>query len=693
MDDKLATRVHDLIEQCEAYSDEQKAARDLALRYYQGETPDLVPEEHMSAVVSKDVRAIVKKVMPTFMRTILSNDKIGEYEPTTPGMEPQAEQATDYINYIVVPESDIPRALHDAIFDAVLLKTGILKWTAYERTKVTCSYHSGQQEDALLGLEDIGEIVDLEQDDEGFWSFKLKRVETQIDVRLEAVPRGAFLIHPNATGIEDSPLVGERLALTRSELVSQGYDRDTVWSLKEYDDPIGRRDPDDFERRGEDYSDIDADVSKEMEQVEVWDTYVHLDRDKDGIAELYHIVMSEDRERDNESHYVILKMEPAPEVPYAEVVVERDAHQFEGHSVAEDLLDVQRIKTHLLRQTLDNLVWQNNPQPYIQPDSYMDLEAVFNPAFRKPILLKRGEKVDDAVSWRPVPFVAEKSFGMLEYFDGEAKERTGITNASGGVNPDALQNITATASALMNQDGVAQSEMMLRSLTKGIKKAFEGLLRLIVAHADQPRTLRLRGEWVEFDPRSWDAEMHFTVNIGLGAGSRERDLVMLQQILGLQQAIIQQAGPMNPLVKPEQLYNTLAKIAESAGFPSADPYFTKPDEQEIQQQLESQQNQPSEAELKAQAQMQIEQAKGEARSQVEQAQMQADLMVTRAEIEAEKVKAQMKLEHDSEIQGLKAELDLIKHQDKMRLDWAKLGQEAEQTQYERFNPGSVINAP
>ena len=87
---KIATRVYALIQQCEAYADEQKGDRDKALRYYQGETPDLKAEPNMSSVVSRDVRALIRKVMPTIMRTILSNDRIGEYEPVSPEAEEQA---------------------------------------------------------------------------------------------------------------------------------------------------------------------------------------------------------------------------------------------------------------------------------------------------------------------------------------------------------------------------------------------------------------------------------------------------------------------------------------------------------------------------------------------------------------------------------------------------------------------------
>jgi hypothetical protein len=42
------------------------------------------------------------------------------------------------------------------------------------------------------------------------------------------------------------------------------------------------------------------------------------------------------------------------------------------------------------------------------------------------------------------------------------------------------------------------------------------LLKLVVANQDAPRMIRLRNEFVEMDPRGWNANMDVTVNTGLG---------------------------------------------------------------------------------------------------------------------------------------------------------------------------------
>lgn len=667
----LASQVFRLIEQAESYSDSQEASRRRALSFYNGDKEAIPYDKTFSSVVSKDVRKHVQKLMPSIMRTILSNDRVVEYMPAGPDDEGVAEQATDYVNAYVIPECDGERALHDAIFDALLLKTGVLNWTAYTQSRVVVQSYSGQPPEALLGLDEIGEVFDVKPAEDGTLSFSLRRLESETKVRLRAVPRGAFLIHPNATGIEDSPIVGERQLMTRSDLVSRGYDRDAVWAIGEDNEPA---DSDSDARRGEDRDDMDRDVAKAMETVKIYDVYAQLDLDGDGIAELHHFVMAEGTSKD-ETH-IILDHEHATEIPYADVVCEYEAHQFEGHSVAEDLIDVQEVGTTLLRQSMDNIYEVNDPRPFVQLDAVEDADPLYKRVRGKPVQLASGRSAQEAVQFQPTPFIADKAMLMKQQMDAEAEDRTGITDAAGGLPGEALQGMTATSATILNEAAVARSEMMVRNLARGgIRKAFRGLLRLIIAHADRPRTVRLRGQWVEVNPAVWNAEMDCIVNVGLGTGTRERDMMMLQMILMQQEKILGTLGADNPLVKPDQLYNTLKKMVETAGFASADPYFTSPDPQEVAAKQQAAANQPNPEQIKAQTAMQLEQIKADARSQVEAAQLEADLRVKEVEIRANAALEQQKIAAKAELERMQAELDLLKHKDKMQLEWAKLNRE------------------
>lgn len=678
---KIARHVAGLVQSCKQYLDEQESERTDAQEYYNGEMNDLPVGEGRSSVVDMSVRSTIKKIMPSITRTILSNDNIVEYEPVGPEDEEGAEQATEYVNLVVVPECDAERAIYDAIHDACLVKTGILKWTAYTYRKAIVQDYTDLRDEEVLGLidDDENEVFDYtvseETDPEVLavdpnarrHSFKVKRITDDVQIKLEAIPRESFLITPGAESIEDAELTGEIITTSRSDLVSMGYDREKVRGLDAY----SRTDEEGKDaREGDDATDIDVQTREESEIVLVYEVYVKIDADDDGIAECHRLVFGDAKGEDGKR--IVLGHEVVSEAPYADIVIERDPHQFEGHSIYEDVRDVQRVKTALLRGTLDNIYAQNNPRPVVDYDGVQNPDAVLNAKWGEPIIMQAGRSAQDVIRWETVPFMAQHSFPMLEYFDNVAKDRTGITDASGGVDPEAFQNTSATAAHLMSESGIAQADAVIRSISRGgLRKAFRGLLKLVVAHSDGPRTVRLRGEWKTYDPATWNVDMDATINVGLGGGSRERDLATLQIVLGLQRELLATIGPDNPYVKPEQLYNTLAKITETAGFPSADPFFTEPNPEEIAAKLQAQASKPSPEEQKLQMQMQVENAKMQANRDKERAQMEADLQVKRADIEAKSIEnaekfaiEREKIASQERIGLAKIEADLIKERER-----------------------------
>ena len=282
-EDKMARHVDRLVQSCKSYLDEQSKARQTAMEYYRGEMPDLPVEKDddgnpvSSTAVDNVLRDHVKKILPSILRTILGSDEVVEFLPQTQEDEEGAKQASDYINYVVIPESDAEKAIYDAIHDALLLKTGILKWCAYRRSKAVVQDFTDQGDDEVIGLFDDPnvEILDHQVSEETDpnvlaidpnarrHSFKLKRLEETVDICLEGVPRGSFLITPGAESIEDAEIVGEEITTSRSDLVSMGYDKVKVWQL----DAVNARDTDDDDqsRMGEDYTVEESDSSTALE--------------------------------------------------------------------------------------------------------------------------------------------------------------------------------------------------------------------------------------------------------------------------------------------------------------------------------------------------------------------------------------------------------------------------------------------
>jgi hypothetical protein len=675
---RFAATLADLITDCENYREERSADRIQAMNYYDGKMSDVPSDEGRSRVVSRDVRAAIKKVLPSVVRTILGNDKVVEFEPVSEGDEEKAEQATDYMNYVVLPESDGREAIQDAMHDALLLRNGVIRWWHDERQIIKVTHHTGLDDmtfaqlvaaDDVEVLEHSPRIENVQQMDPmtgqpmamqvPVHDVKIKRAEPVRKIRLAAVPLEKFLIHPDAIDLDDALLVGIGERLRRADLVAMGYDRATIDALPEASTDL-EAEEERLQRRRE-YAEETV-TERMLQEVDYYEVYVRIDKDDDGIAELRRIVLAGGTGQEN-----ILEDEYWDEIPFADIACERRPHQWEGASVADDVTEIQRVKTVLLRQTLDNLYWQNMAQPAVQEGAIENPEAVLNPQFGLPIRIKRGVNVADALQYNRVPFFAEQSFSMLGYLDNEAADRTGINDASSGMAPDALQNTTAKASAMIEAQGIGQTELIVRTLAHGLKRVFKGLLRLTIQHQDKPRSVRLKGKWVQFDPRSWDANMDATVNVGLGAGTRERDMMMMSQIIGLQEKLVAVLGADNPFVTPDNVHKALVGMTMAAGIKSPDMYFSAPDPQDIERRKQLAATKPTPEQEKAQAAMQIEQMKAQlairskemdvqVQTSKEQAQLQADLQVKQAEMEKDAIARREQLEADAIKEEQKANL-------------------------------------
>jgi hypothetical protein len=260
------------------------------------------------------------------------------------------------------------------------------------------------------------------------------------------------------------------------------------------------------------------------------------------------------------------------------------------------------------------------------------------------------------------PFIGDKALLVMNHFDQVMKMRTGVSPDSMSLDADTLQNQTATAANNMKDAAYSQIEIIARNMAEygGWKDVFAKSLRIIVKNQDRPRTIRLRDEWVEMDPRYWNANMDAQINVGLGTGSRERDMVMLNQILSSQIMIVdrftaggfsQQAMEMLPKV-----VKTMIKVGEAAGIKSPETYYPKVGDEEMaamMQQMQEMASQPSPEEKQAQAKI-------EAETQIKQAEMQMDAQKSQAEMAYKQQECQQKAQLDQ--QKFAAEMALKREQ-------------------------------
>jgi hypothetical protein len=174
------------------------------------------------------------------------------------------------------------------------------------------------------------------------------------------------------------------------------------------------------------------------------------------------------------------------------------------------------------------------------------------------------------------PFVGQAAFPMLDYLDDIKQTRTGISKAASGLDADALQSTTKAAVSATVNAAHQHIEMIARIFAEtGLRKLFTGILKLVIENQDKARMIRLRNTFVPIDPRSWDANMDVIVNVGVGDGTLEDRINILNQVAMRQEMLIKETGVNNPVVSLPQYTNTLTKMLQLAGIKDSQNYFNQ----------------------------------------------------------------------------------------------------------------------
>jgi len=270
--------------------------------------------------------------------------------------------------------------------------------------------------------------------------------------------------------------------------------------------------------------------------------------------------------------YEVYRNTPCDAVPFATFMCDPEPHTFFGLSVADLTADIQRIKSSVLRSTLDSLALSVH-QRVAFVEGQANVDDLLNTEIGGVIRMRSP----GAVQPFNMPFVGKEAYSMLEYMDLIRENRTGVSRAADGLDPSALQSSTQMAVAQTISAAQQRTELIARLFAEdGMKRLFEGIYRLVVMHQDSERMVKLRNEFVPIDPRFWTTSMDVVANVGLGRGTDMERMAMLRELLAKQEQILAQLGPVNPLVGQEQYYSTLTQLVELAGFKDTTRFFTDP---------------------------------------------------------------------------------------------------------------------
>ena len=641
-----------------------------ALQYYNGD-PFGNEVDGRSKVVSTDVRDTVESLMPEFVEIFGGGDRVVEFEPVGKEDEEIAAQATDYVNHIWMRDIDGFGVTHDLIKDALLQKTGFAKiwWDEREvRKREVLTGLTILQLNELAADESV-EIIEHSEEpaidpmlaqmlpDGMIHEATIIRTDKFGKVNAVCIPPEEFLRSRGATGLDDARFLCHRYKRTVSDLIEEGYDRETVLALAGGDDvdwltEVQARDLD-----GTNWPEGDDSDDPAMREVLVYEIYIKVDYNGDGIAEWRNVCAGG-------TGLEILHNEEVDDHPFVTMTAIRLSHNFDGLSVYDLVADIQMIKSTIWRQLLDNMYQVNNARSAVSAKVNLDDYLANRVASVVRVDTDGREALGNHIHPIVTQPILQHGMPLLQFADEVKEKRSGSTAYNQGLDSDSLNK---TATGIERILGQAQKRMLLMARVMaetGFKQIFRKILKLVISHQEKSRIIRLRNDWVPMDPRSWNADMDCTTNVGLGYGSKDQQVMFMRMLLEIQAQIVQfQGGIGGPLVDLDKVHATLEKLTTAMGIKNTDAHFNAPPKEGYQ----LPEPKPDPEAQKAQAQMQMDQQKMQFQAQTEQQRLLFDGAKADKELEQKEREATLKFELEKYKADLAHALSVQAHQSDMAM--------------------------
>jgi hypothetical protein len=677
--------------------DEQRA---LALSFYNGE---LFGDEEAgrSQIVTRDVAEVVDYMVPSVLRTMVSGDRVVEFEALDSGFKDLLEEATEAVSQQFMQDQRGWLILHDSLKAGLLEKTGAIKSYVEEKktpkqeevtaTRLAQLREQGIEPTRAEPTEAFSQMLaTMPPEQQAMFLDPPPEMEAQVIAQLDQlgpimrvewietaptfvdipVPNEELQVAKDARDLETSPYYAHVTNKTLSEIREMGLDDTDL----EYND--GGSVTTTLQRRRDGDAQDTTGVYRDgaSRKVTFREEYCRYDMNGDGIAELLMVQRVGNK---------ILHVEEVKDGPCEEWCPFPMPHRRVGQSLADKVMDIQRTRSVMMRQAMDNLYQSNMPRILLHEDSVGentidDFLTVRPNAF---VRWKGGQKPEP---WA-VPFVAGHAFEAMEILTGERESRTGITRLNQGLDADAL-NKTATGTALMQAQGQQIEEYIARNFAEFIGRVFAKKYRLMRDYG-KPFAIIVDGQPRQVDPSKWPDQMRVNVRVGLGSGRKEQRVQYRLMMLD-RQAEARAQGDKN--VTDQHIFNSVKGLVADLQLGQGTDFYADPSKPELgpdgqpvqEQEQPDPEQQKAQAEIQAQqAKLQMQQAEFQHKQQMAAQQAQADQQSAMAKLQLEQQQAIARLQLETE--KARGEADLARARAQFEAELAQSKMAFEQQMEER----------
>lgn len=620
--------------------------------------------EGRSQIVTSDVADSIEGVMPSLIRVFASGEDICQFEPTGPEDEEAAKQETDYCNYVLTQQNAFLPFVQTWLRDGLISKTGYAKaiWETEDRT--TVERYRGLSEDDVQAIlqDDSIEITGQDVDEYGLVAIEVRRNGEHGCVKIYNCPPEEILVNSDHSevSLRNARFVQHRPRMTISDIRAMGYELPD--DIADFEDDIFGEEWQSRNRFGDEsgWFNDGADNDPTNRMVTFKETYIRTDYNGDGLAELRRICTVGDMILSNDEWTTI------PICAWTPLIM---PHRHIGRSLAEQCEDIQKAKTSALRAGLDSLYLSLSGRYAISDKVNLDDMLVSRPGGIVRTLDGALPAEGHIMPLVP-PDVSGNAFPMLQYWDGVREVRTGVMRMGAGLQSDSINklNSTATGAQLMASTAQGRQELIARTFAEtGLRDLMLLIHELIRTNQTKQQIIRLRNKWVPVDPRSWTNRYDMTISVGLGTGNREQQMTNLMQVLAAQREAFQIG-----VASPQNIYVSLLKLAEAAGFKAPEQFFSDPSQQqprepppdpkmlEVQGRMQLEQARMQQDAQKSQAEMAIKQAESQQQMAIEQAKLELEAEKLKYQMQLEQFKAQAQAELEREKMILQAQLEQVR---------------------------------
>lgn len=541
-----------------------------------------------SQVVASDVRDIVEMMLPDLVEPLVGNDAPVVFEPVGQDDVDAAEAESDAVHYVFTQQNEGYLNIYTAVKDVLVSKNAYaaIYWDEYKQDLRESYNDLSLLQLALLQQDPAVRIVagKVEEGPEGprfDVVCRRSREQGQVCVRMlapEKVWVNRFHSSPN---LDDARCVMYEEMMTESDLLEQGYDPDQVKGMQGWSGFVNGEELERWKKEGGTPGlqlQMGAGATR---VVSVLNFFVRIDYDGDGFAELRWV-------RTDATMGVVLNNEEVDRIPVVSFAGIINTHKHHAVAVADTLLDIQKIRTVLERQGLNNMYLTNYGRTILGKgagnNAYGDLMAP------RPGGVVRVDDMNSVKTDFPNPMAAN-SIQWFQQLDVMRTDRVGTNRDTAAIDPKNFSNMPMGLGLEVLNRAQARAKMMLRNIAEtGLKHAYVRIHELLMKHG-MPMTLQRGGAFETMNPREWKRRERLVVKVGTGSANRAEKVMMLEGVLQKQQQIItMQGGIEGPFVKVDDISRALKDWSRAAGAPmgrffSDGADWTPPPKQQTPEQL------------------------------------------------------------------------------------------------------------